>query len=99
MDNRKQILQTIQELSSPESYNLVYHKSNGDVPMPSVNALAKIVETIQEIIFPGYFGRDVVCANTIEFYTGVNVDKLFAMLTQQIHRGLMFDSKDLTKEE
>ena len=66
--------------------------------MPSVNALAKIVETIQEIIFPGYFGRDVVCANTIEFYTGVNVDKLFAMLTQQIHRGLMFDSKDLTKE-
>ncbi|MBR4115213.1 MAG: serine acetyltransferase [Bacteroidales bacterium] len=102
MDNRKQILQTIQELSSPESYNLVYHKSNGDVPMPSVNALAKIVETIQEIIFPGYFGRDVVCADTIEFYTGVNVDKLFAMLSQQIQRGLMFDCnecKDLTKEE
>ena len=57
MDNRKQILQTIQELSSTESYNLVYHKSNGDVPMPSVNALAKIVETIQEIIFPGYVER------------------------------------------
>lgn len=102
MDNRQQIVQTVKELSSPESYNLVYHKSNGDVPMPSVNALAKIVETIQEIIFPGYFGRDVVCADTIEFYTGVNVDKLYAMLSQQIQRGLMFDCKeckDLTKEE
>ncbi|MBR5432892.1 MAG: serine acetyltransferase [Bacteroidales bacterium] len=102
MDNRKQIIQTVQELSSPESYNLVYHKSNGDVPMPSVNALAKIVETIQEIIFPGYFGRDVVCHDTISFYTGVNVDKLFAMLSQQIQRGLLFDCnecKDLTKEK
>ena len=102
MDNRQQIIQTIQELSSPESYNLVYHKSNGDVPMPSVNALAKIVETIQEIIFPGYFGRDVVCHDTISFYTGVNVDKLFAMLSQQIQRGLLFDCnecKDLTKEK
>lgn len=102
MDNRKQIAQTVQELSSPESYNLVYHKSNGDVPMPSVNALAKIVETIQEIIFPGYFGRDVVCSDTIEFYTGVNVDKLYNMLTQQIQRGLLFDCsecKEVTKEE
>jgi serine O-acetyltransferase len=70
--------------------------------MPSVNALAKIVETIQEIIFPGYFGRDVVCHDTISFYTGVNVDKLFAMLSQQIQRGLLFDCnecKDLTKEK
>ncbi|MBO7054321.1 MAG: serine acetyltransferase [Bacteroidales bacterium] len=102
MDNRQQIIQTVQELSSPESYNLVYHKSTGDVPMPSVNALAKIVETIQEIIFPGYFGRDVVCHDTISFYTGVNVDKLFAMLSQQIQRGLLFDCqecKDLTKEK
>ena len=102
MDNRQQIIQTVQELSSPDSYNLVYHKSNGDVPMPSVNALAKIVETIQEIIFPGYFGRDVVCHDTISFYTGVNVDKLFAMLSQQIQRGLLFDCqecKDLTKEK
>lgn len=102
MDNRQQLVQTVQELSSPESYNLVYHKSNGDVPMPSVNALAKIVETIQEIIFPGYFGRDVVCHDTISFYTGVNVDKLFAMLSQQIQRGLLFDCqecKDLTKEK
>jgi len=102
MDNRQQLVQTVQELSSPESYNLVYHKSNGDVPMPSVNALAKIVETIQEIIFPGYFGRDVVCHDTISFYTGVNIDKLFAMLSQQIQRGLLFDCqecKDLTKEK
>ena len=93
MNNRQQILQTIQELSAPESYNLVYHKPNGDVPMPSVNALAKIVETIQEIIFPGYFGKDIVSADTIGFYTGVNVDKLYAMLSQQIYRGIMFEGK------
>lgn len=99
MNNRQQILQTIQELSAPESYNLVYHKSNGDVPMPSVNALAKIVETIQEIIFPGYFGKDIVSADTIGFYTGVNVDKLYAMLSQQIYRGLMFDGEQANSEE
>ncbi|MCQ2960013.1 MAG: serine acetyltransferase [Bacteroidales bacterium] len=99
MNNRSQILQTVKELSSPESYNLVFHKSNGDVPMPSVNALAKIVETIQEIIFPGYFGKDVVCTDTIEFYTGVNIDKLYAMLSQQVFRGLMFDGEQSNSEE
>lgn len=99
MNNRQQILQTIQELSAPESYNLVYHKSNCDVPMPSVNALEKIVETIQEIIFPGYFGKDVVCGDTIGFYTGVNVEKLFAMLSQQIYRGLMFDGEQTNCED
>ncbi|MCQ2607218.1 MAG: serine acetyltransferase [Bacteroidales bacterium] len=99
MDNKKQILQTISELSSPESYNLVFHKSNGTVPMPSVNALAKIVETIQEIIFPGYFGKDVVSNETIEFYTGVNVDKLFSMLSQQIYRGYVFDGNQASSEE
>lgn len=99
MNNRQQILQTIQELSAPESYNLVYHKPNGDVPMPSVNALAKIVETIQEIIFPGYFGKDIVSADTIGFYTGVNVDKLYAMLSQQIYRGIMFEGGQANSEE
>ncbi len=99
METKKQILQTIQELSSPDSYNSVCHQSHRDCPMPSVQELAKIVETIQEIIFPGYFGKDIICSDTIEFYTGVNVDKLFPMLSQQIQRGLLFDGEGLTSEE
>lgn len=87
---KKILLQTIQALSSPDSYNSVYHEPNHGSPMPSVKDLQEIVSTVREIIFPGYFGLEILQEETISFYTGVNIDKLYTLLTRQIRRGLCF---------
>ncbi|HOS84266.1 MAG TPA: serine acetyltransferase [Bacteroidales bacterium] len=87
---KKKLLQTIHTLSSPESYNSVYHQPNHGSPMPSVKEMQEVVSLIREIIFPGYFGLDILQEATISFYTGVTVDKLFTLLTRQIRRGLCF---------
>jgi len=88
---QKTLSQTIQNLSAPESYNAVYHEPNHGSPMPSVKELKDVVGLVREIIFPGYFGNDVLKEETISYYTGVNVDKLFQQLSRQIKRGLCFE--------
>ncbi|MDR2962217.1 MAG: serine acetyltransferase [Bacteroidales bacterium] len=82
---------TIQELSSPESYNRVYHEPNHGMPMPSVEAIKEMVTLLREIILPGYFGVDSINEEVIQYHTGVNVEKLYDMLSEQIKRGLCFD--------
>ena len=96
--NRKQLLETVKKLSTPQSYNLVYHEPNHDISMPSVKELEAVVQTIQEIIFPGYFGHAALKEDTMEFYTGVNVDKLYDRLSRQIQRGLLFADENLSCE-
>ncbi len=96
--NRKQLLETVKKLSTPQSYNLVYHEPNHGISMPSVKELEAVVQTTQEIIFPGYFGHAALKEDTMEFYTGVNVDKLYDRLSRQIQRGLLFADENLSCE-
>jgi serine O-acetyltransferase len=84
------LLKSVEILSSAESYNTVYHEPNHGSPMPSLSEMKEVVSLIREIIFPGYFGVDILKEETISFYTGVNVDKLFTLLSRQIRRGLCF---------
>ncbi len=81
---------TINELSNPQSYNKVYHEPSHGMHMPSTDDLKKIVDISREILFPGYFGNDILKENTIKYYTGVNIDNLYRLLIEQIKRGLCF---------
>jgi serine O-acetyltransferase len=78
------------KLANPESYKLVYHRPKLSEEMLSVKSIEEIMDTIREIIFPGYFGNTAVRADTIKFHIGVSVDKLYKQLVTQIHRGFCF---------
>ena len=85
------LLETSAILSLPESYKAVYKIPLHGKPMPDSNALSEIVSTLRQIIFPGYFGTSNINAANIGFYTGVNIDKVHKLLTEQIYRGMCFD--------
>jgi len=68
-------------------------------PLPSTHTLHEIVELLRAIIFPGYFGEEIVNPNTLEFYLGVQIERLFGLLKNQILNGLRFNSIDSEKEE
>jgi len=87
----KTLEQVVGELSNPDSYNQVYHEPNHGIHMPSIDDLKCLVSISREILFPGYFGNDMLEENTIKYYTGVNLDKLYQILVEQIKRGLCFD--------
>ena len=42
------------------------------------------------ILFPGYYGNSTINSRTINYHIGVNIEKLFDLLTEQILAGLCF---------
>ena len=52
--------------------------------------LRDIIELARAIIFPGYFGNSTVNSRTVTYHIGVNVERLFDLLTEQILAGLCF---------
>lgn len=80
----------VDHLSDPDSYRTVYHRANHDVPMPSIEKLSTVVEILKSIIFPGYFGNSELKPDTIKYYTGSALDKLFPLMVKQIQRGQCF---------
>ena len=63
-------------------------------PLPSLLTLREIVELLRAIIFPGYFGPEIVNPNTLEFHLGVKIERLYILLKEQILNGLRFNSID-----
>ena len=84
------LAQTVNELSDSHSYEGLYqHHKEGD-PLPSSESLQRIVDLARSILFPGYFGYSTVNKHTIPYHIGVNVERLFNLLTEQILAGLSF---------
>ena len=59
----EQLTSVIESLCCPESYTPVFHKSNHQVPMPSIDALSIIVNHLKMILFPGFFGHSDISPN------------------------------------
>ncbi len=89
--NHGKILQSIiTELCIPQSYEVVYHRSNHDVPMPSVEVLSEIVEMLRAALFPGYFGNSEIRPETMSYHIGSTIDRVFLLFSEQIKRGYCF---------
>ncbi|OFX78446.1 MAG: serine acetyltransferase [Bacteroidetes bacterium GWE2_29_8] len=88
---------TVNKLCKPDSYKDVFHGTLNNVPMPSILALKEIVELLRETIFPGYFGNHSVKKENLSYYIGVNIDKIYRLLSEQIKRGICFEMCDIKK--
>ena len=86
------LTQAVDELSESESYKGLFHQHTDGNPLPSAQALRDIIELARAIIFPGYFGNSTVNSRTVTYHIGVNVERLFDLLTDQILAGLCFGS-------
>lgn len=90
-EQHEEIIERVtRDLCSPSSYESVAHRSNHDVPMPSVETLKGIVHGLQSVLFPGYFGRSDLKPQTLRFHVGAALDEAYLALSEQIERGLCF---------
>ena len=88
------LTQAVDELSESESYQGLFHQHTDGNPLPSATVLKDIIDLARAIIFPGYFGNSNVNSRTVNYHTGVNVERLFDLLTGQVLAGLCFGSDD-----
>jgi serine O-acetyltransferase len=80
----------IKDLCRPASYQAVYHHHWQEAPMPSVEALADLVERLRAVIFPGYYGPSDVTPESMGWHVGANLDHINRVLAEQIMRGICF---------
>ncbi len=90
----EKISRAIENLSNPDSYEVVCHEHRLGEPLPSNSKLRKIVAMIREILFPGYFGNTTLRPNTTRHYMGVYIDELHELLSGQILAGMCFECPD-----
>jgi len=72
--------------------------------LPSVQTLKEFIDVSREIIFPGYFGNPAITENSVQYHEGVNIGKLYDLLSEQIYRALTYetegeDSRNIAKEK
>ena len=88
------LAQTVTELSEDSSLKGLFHEHQDGDPLPSGKVLHEIIELCRAILFPGFYGKSTVNHHTITYHIGVNVERLYNLLTEQIHAGLCFDAKE-----
>ncbi len=93
------LTQAVDELSESESYKGLMHQHKDGEPLPSAKILQDIIELSRAILFPGYFGNSTVNSRTINYHIGVNIEKLFGLLTKQIMAGLCFGASEECTED
>lgn len=85
-----QLQATVEALSEPDSLKGLCHQHRDGNPLPSGKALEAIIDLSRSILLPGYFGNSQVNLNTIQYHIGVRLEKLHALLSDQILAGLCF---------
>ena len=88
------LAQTVTELSEDSSLKGLFHEHQDGDPLPSGKVLHEIIELCRAILFPGFYGKSTVNHHTISYHIGVNIERLYNLLTEQIHAGLCFDAKE-----
>jgi len=91
MELQEFINKTVQKLTDVRNPNYRFIPMY-DKQLPTVQILKEIVEISKEIIFPGYFGNPLVTENSVQFHVGVNTEKLYHLLFEQIYRALTFEN-------
>lgn len=94
------LAETVTELSEENSLKGLFHEHKDGDPLPSGKVLQEILELCRAILFPGFYGKSTVNHHTINYHIGVNLERLYNLLSEQIMAGLCFaiDSTDDDEE-
>ncbi len=96
--NNKEIAEvfssTISALTGNEAAQDMFHHRRDGEPMPSWRVISEVVNLVRTIVFPGYFGDSVQESHTLVYKTGINVDRLYKLLCEQIYAGLCYGNGD-----
>ncbi len=85
------ITSTVKKLSEPQSYKKLCHQHREGEPLPSGEVLTEIINLSRAILFPGFFGNSSINSRTLNYHIGVQVERLYELLMEQILSGLCYE--------
>ena len=90
---------TVDELSDVSAMQGLFHQHRHGDPLPSGQVLKEIINLCRAILFPGYYGKPTIDSATIRYTIGVNTERLFYLLSEQIEAGLCFSGEGCRDKE
>jgi serine O-acetyltransferase len=64
----------------------------GHCPLPSYDVIVEIIESLKDILYPGYRRRDGLHMGNVTYHVGDVIDRLHDQLTEQIARALRHEA-------
>ena len=89
MHNFDQTISTLSDISQSE----LHHFGIEGIPFPSVPELREFVDICRSILFPGYYGKNVVTGG-LQYHIGVGVEHLYEKISKQFMAGIAFAQGD-----
>jgi serine O-acetyltransferase len=65
----------------------------GAALIPSKDEIIRILNILQDILFPGYFGRQELTHSTLEYHVGHEITILFELMATQISRSIRHECR------
>jgi serine O-acetyltransferase len=65
----------------------------GAALIPSKDEIIKILNILQDVLFPGFFGRQELSSSTVEYHLGTEMMALFDLLSAQISRSIRHECR------
>lgn len=84
------IPEVVEELLDMEENEMLLCCIDDGEQMPSGKIISEIIEIVRAVIFPGYYGEPTRNDSTLSYRLGVNVEKLYRLLSGQIYAALCF---------
>jgi serine O-acetyltransferase len=78
-------------VQSCSSEQMVHHV--GAALIPSKDEIIRILDILQDTLFPGFFGRQELSHTTLEFHLGNEISVLFELLAAQISRSIRHECR------
>jgi serine O-acetyltransferase len=95
-------MNTFNESAEKTAKNLLYNDTDEYVYipepkhlLPKINKIEEIVNLVKSILFPGFFGDAEINEHTRQYYVKLYIDKLAAILNEQICTSICFQSNKL----
>ncbi len=80
----------VDELADTADMKELFHQHRQGDPLPSGKVLEEVIGLCRAVLFPGYYGCSTVDSNTVKYRIGVDVERIYVMLAEQIEAGLCF---------
>jgi serine O-acetyltransferase len=59
-----------------------------DTPLPSRESIIEIINILQEILFPGYFGKKGMDSHSVQYHVGDCLETVYELLFREIYRSI-----------
>jgi len=89
MHNFDKTISSLSDISQSE----LHHYGIEGIPFPSVPELREFVDICRSVLFPGYYGKNVVTGG-LQYHIGVGVERLYEKICKQFMAGIAFAQGD-----